>query len=125
MIEILLTTGLALYSSLLFGIAFVIWITTEISVQRSRHFLEKQYMWRCGICGYIYLDDSGESISRCPRCESYNSAADSHTRFVTVATGAEELEHAHGDAEEDRRKNPSRRKRRGARRGPRKRGGRR
>ncbi len=33
---------------------------------------EDAYIWKCGICLHDYIDSSGEEISVCPVCGSYN-----------------------------------------------------
>jgi len=33
---------------------------------------EEAYIWKCGICLHDYIDSSGEDISTCPVCGSYN-----------------------------------------------------
>ena len=82
MIEISLTTAVVFYSTLLGLFLLGIWVYTEVSVRRSYYVLEKQFLWRCLFCGYIYLDEEAQKISKCPRCESYNSAEDRRARFV-------------------------------------------
>jgi phage FluMu protein Com len=122
MIALELKWALVLYSSVLGFMALFIWIYTEITVRRPHRYLGKQYLWRCAFCGYNYLDESDDELSRCPRCESYNSAAEEHARFVPSkghAAGASSQKLV--PATESKR-NPSRRKRpHQRRRGPRKR----
>ncbi len=122
MIPIHLTTALALYSGILFFLAIAIWVYTEIAVWRSQRVLEKQFLWRCVFCGYTYLDEEAEDVSRCPRCGSYNSVTDKHARAVPPRHRAEHEAEKASDTERPRR-NPSVRKRpHQRRRGPRKRG---
>jgi len=117
MIPILLSTALVFYSAVLGLFIVGIWAFTEVSVRRSYFILEKQYLWRCLFCGYIYLDQEAEAISKCPRCESYNSVEDKHARFVRVRPVYKEDE-----GEGELRRNTSHRKRpHMRRRGPRKR----
>ena len=120
MIALELKWALLLYSSVLALMAIAGWIYTEVTVRRPHRFLGKQYLWRCTYCGYTYLDESGDELSQCPRCESFNSASEEQVRFVPVKTPTgKQAERAAEDKEEQRR-NPSRRKRpHQRRRGPR------
>ena len=123
MIQLSLTQGLAFYSFLLLAGAVVIWLYTEITARRVHHRLEAQYLWRCIYCAYTYLDENAETLSQCPRCGSFNSLTDKHARFIKAprATLKPAQQPAATDDESPRR-NPSRRKRPGARRrGPRRR----
>ena len=123
MIAIELRTALTLYAGILGVLIVVIWIYTEIAVRRPMRYLGKQYLWRCVICGYSYLDEADEKLSECPRCGSINSVEDKHARFAPVAKRHEpepEPQTIPDDAEN--RRNPSRRKRPNQRRrGPRRR----
>ena len=33
---------------------------------------EKNFLWQCSICTYVYVDSRHTNISQCPRCGSYN-----------------------------------------------------
>jgi hypothetical protein len=33
---------------------------------------EKNFLWQCSICTYVYVDSRHVNISQCPRCGSYN-----------------------------------------------------
>jgi hypothetical protein len=122
MIALELKYALALYSSIIGLMALFIWVYTEIAVRRPHRFLGKQYLWRCIYCGYTYLDESGDELSQCPRCESFNAASDKNARFVPVK-GASNVSSAVGRSEvESPGRNTSRRKRpHQRRRGPRRR----
>lgn len=125
MIEISLTAALALYSGVIGIGALILWFYTEATTQHAHKVLEKQNLWRCTFCAFVYLDEEAGNVSQCPRCQSLNTATDKGARYVAVA----EAPHSNRDAigpEEPPRRNPSRGKRPGARsRGPRRRGGRR
>jgi len=122
MIQISLTAALILYSSVLLILLLFIWGYTEISVRRSHRILEKQFLWRCVFCGYIYLDEAAETLSRCPRCHSFSSAEDKHARYVRTHASTSSPEKSAMDEALMPRRNPSHRKRpHQRRRGPRKR----
>jgi phage FluMu protein Com len=119
MIEISLSTALAIYSALIGFGAAAIWLYTEIRTRHAYHFLEKQHVWRCVFCAYTYLDEEAEMVSQCPRCASFNSIGDKDAKPVLPRTVAEP-----SAAEEvpvpPPRRNPSHRKRpKAQRRGPR------
>jgi hypothetical protein len=115
MIEIELKWALVLYSGILGAIGIFIWSYTELSVRRPQQYLGKQFLWRCTFCGYTYLDETDEELSKCPRCESFVAATDAQARFVPVDTTSQTVDHDSG-------RNTSRRKRHHQRRrGPRRR----
>ena len=119
MIQLEIGEALILYSGILMILAGAIWLYTEFSAWRAHRTLGKQYLWRCTFCGFSYLDESAESISKCPRCESLNSAQDKNARVIRVRKET----HDNREAEEhESRRNASKRKRpHQRRRGPRKR----
>jgi len=113
MIEISLATAVLFYGVIIALAAGFVWLFTEFSAGRTYTVLEKQHMLRCSFCTYTYLDNSGRPISRCPRCQSFNTQ---------TTPNAPSLEPVPELAEEGAlpRRNPSHRKRPGAgRRGPR------
>ncbi|HOE67689.1 MAG TPA: hypothetical protein PLO62_14315 [Candidatus Hydrogenedentes bacterium] len=122
MIQIELASAVLMYSAILLTIVAGIWAYTEFSVRRERRFLEKQYHWRCVFCGFTYLDESGDPVSQCPRCRSYNSVEDERAREVRPIAVSIAAEKSPAPSGEELRRNPSRRKRpHQRRRGPRRR----
>lgn len=120
MIEISLPAALILYSSIIVAGAFLIWIQTEVVTRKAYLVLEKQYLWRCTFCSYIYLDTDAVRHSICPQCQSINVLEDKQARYIPMAKSLQVVEDV-GDGQVSRR-NPSRGKRPGAkRRGPRRR----
>jgi hypothetical protein len=77
MIELQLSQALLLYSVLLGALAAGIWLYTELSVRRPQRKLGQQFVWKCAFCSCTYLDEHAERVSQCPRCENFNSAAES------------------------------------------------
>lgn len=115
MIEISLSLALALYSLILALIVFIIFLYTELSVRRPQQHLGEQFLWKCTFCACTYLDESQNPISQCPRCHSFNSLEDE--------TGPENLLPIIASTPGDKSgSGGSKRKRRGGKRGPRKRG---
>ena len=119
MIEISLPVALMVYSGIIVAGAFLIWLYTEITTRRAYLVLEKQYLWRCVFCSYVYLDQDAIKHSTCPQCHCINALGDEKARYIPVskAMKAEAPRETH-----ETRRNPSRGKRPGAsRRGPRRR----
>lgn len=84
MIEISLTTALALYSGVVLIGALAVWIYTETSAHHAYRTIERQHLWRCVYCTYVYLDEGADNLSRCPRCESINNLGDAGARYVRL-----------------------------------------
>lgn len=117
MIQISLTMALAVYSIALGAIIVAIWLYTEVVTRTTHRRLATQFYWRCVFCGYSYLDENAEEVSRCPRCDSFVAASDRHAREIRSRKKAAEADHGEKPAH-----NPSRRKRpHQRRRGPRRR----
>lgn len=121
MIQIGLTTAMFIYGAAIVALAIVLYFVSELRATRVYRVLEKQFLWRCTFCGFLYLDESAGVLSQCPRCESFNTGKDAQDKAVSAAK--QRLQHEPPDphdAEQDKpRRNPARRKRRGGRRGPR------
>ncbi len=125
MIEITLTTAVLLYGALILSAFLLLYLLSELRARHVYRVLEKQFMWRCAFCGFLYLDENAAVISKCPRCESFNTMEDaldkavSKARQVVVDSGAERVQEEPGAVP---RRNSARRKRPGqTRRGPRRR----
>lgn len=83
MIEISLTSAIALYGAIiLMGFAFL-YLVSELRASRVYRVLEKQFLWRCSFCGFLYLDTEAATISQCPQCKSYNIMADGQDPVVS------------------------------------------
>ena len=123
MIQIGLTTAIFIYGSVIVMGAILLYFASELRATRVYRVLEKQFLWRCAFCGFLYLDENAGDISQCPRCESFNSGKEAQDKAVSAARPRppEETKEAPTDEDEVPRRNPSRRKRRGGSRGPRRR----
>jgi hypothetical protein len=121
-ITITLTQALGLYAAIVGIGALTIWVYTEVASQRTHRTLEQQHLWRCVFCAYTYLDEAAGTLSQCPRCGSYNALEDAHAKFVVPAGVGRDIQPEKPEpVPESPRRNPSRRRRAGARRGPRRR----
>ncbi len=125
MIRITLTAALFLYGAIIMLGLLMLYIVGELRARRVYRVLEKQFLWRCAYCGFLYLDIEAQVLSECPRCGSFNAVADAQDKVV----GADKQRLQPTEAVEDDaidpeapRRNPARRKRPGqSRRGPRRR----
>lgn len=72
MIQIEITSAIALYSMILCLLILVVWLYTEFQVRRPQRYLGTQFLWHCTYCSYTYLDEGADRLSKCPRCQSYN-----------------------------------------------------
>jgi hypothetical protein len=121
MIQISLTTALVLYSAVLGFLMLMIWVLAEVSTRRTHRVHEQQFLWRCVFCGYVYLDETAEALSQCPRCRNYSSAEDKNARFIPSRPTLAPVETVPSGTDGESR-NTSRRKRpHQRRRGPRRR----
>ncbi|GMW00466.1 MAG: hypothetical protein AMXMBFR84_16030 [Candidatus Hydrogenedentota bacterium] len=122
MIAIEVKDAILVYSAILGIAGAAIWLYTEFSIYRPQRFLGHQFLWKCTICGFTFLDEQDEAIAQCPRCASYISAGDKHARFVPSRATREPTLQSIGEDQNDHARNPSRRKRPNQRRrGPRRR----
>lgn len=121
MIELPLTTALAVYSGIVLLGAAAVWLYTEAASHRAYRKVEKQHLWRCTYCGYVYLDEEAGAYSNCPRCDSINRLDDSGARYVrptreertSLKTELRDPDDRHGGSKQKR---PGRRRRGGRRR---------
>lgn len=65
-----------LYVLALLGSLFLIWVIFEWRAKRRRYEPPGQKLWRCNICGYFYVADGEEKITKCPRCDSFQDDSD-------------------------------------------------
>lgn len=74
MIELSPTTALMLYFGFTLVCLLGIWVASHYR-SRKRTFmpLEKELVV-CEFCLFAYLDVGAKKITRCPKCESYNSS---------------------------------------------------
>jgi hypothetical protein len=125
MIQIGLTTALLIYGSAIVIGAVLLYFISELRATRVYRVLEKQFLWHCSFCGFLYLDENAGEISQCPRCESFNSGREAQDKAVIKAKQKlheETVEPPQPEGEgETPRRNSSHRKRHGGSRGPRRR----
>ena len=71
MIKIEFSLAVALYLVLTTCLVLLI-IIFKNRKDPKQFFSEKNFLWQCSICTYVYVDSRHTSISQCPRCGSYN-----------------------------------------------------
>ena len=121
MIEISITQAFIIYSFVLVVAGIVVWLVTETAVRRYHRILGKQDLWRCYFCAYSYLDESGQPISKCPRCESFNTLDDREAKVHAGGMIEYHEGHAIGQIDAARRNSSHRKRPNQRRRGPRRR----
>ncbi|MDP2921612.1 MAG: hypothetical protein Q8O12_04530 [Candidatus Omnitrophota bacterium] len=72
MIKIDFSLAVALYLILTTGLVFLA-IILEGRKAQKQFSSEKNFLWQCSICTYVYVDSMHVNISQCPRCGSYNN----------------------------------------------------
>lgn len=79
MMRIDLLVGIVLYIGLILFIVSIVWVLggRKQNVLKNSLSGKKEFIWQCEICGYAYVDSKNFSISKCPRCDSYNDRGSS------------------------------------------------
>lgn len=72
MIKIDISLAFALYLLLVLAIFFLPWVYREGKKRLESLNKPERYLWQCSICALIYLDPKEDSLSCCPRCQSFN-----------------------------------------------------
>ncbi|MCM8805153.1 MAG: hypothetical protein NC825_00240 [Candidatus Omnitrophica bacterium] len=67
MIKIELTLAITGYLFLSLLILFF-WMVTEARKKTGFPFKKDEFLWECPLCFHIYIDSSGNEISKCPVC---------------------------------------------------------
>ena len=71
MLKIEFSAAVALYLVLTTFLVLLILIF-ENKKEPRQFSSEKNFLWQCSICTYVYIDSRHANISQCPRCGSYN-----------------------------------------------------
>jgi predicted Zn-ribbon and HTH transcriptional regulator len=71
MIKIEFSLAIALYLVLTTCVVLLIIVLKNRKGQKQFS-SEKNFLWQCFICTYVYVDSRHNTISQCPRCGSYN-----------------------------------------------------
>jgi len=111
MIEISLYTALAFYGSIVIFGTLGMWFYTELTAQRVHRVLENQFLWRCSICAYTYLDEEAGEYSTCPRCGSINRIDDAGVKPYAVKPVESSLDRGEGRRNTSKKKRPTARSR--------------
>lgn len=54
----------------------IIWLVFLKVKVPTEHSAQRESIWQCFICAYIYVDSKHKKLSICPRCGSYNERKD-------------------------------------------------
>ncbi|MCM8764493.1 MAG: hypothetical protein NC907_03815 [Candidatus Omnitrophica bacterium] len=76
MIRIELTLAVTGYLFLALLILFL-WIYKEAKKKSDFSLNKENYLWECPLCFHLYIDSSGNQISRCPLCGSLHKKEES------------------------------------------------
>jgi len=71
MITINFYWAISLYIFLFLGALVGFWLLERRQKDKDLS-LDAKFIWFCSVCTYTYINTQEESISLCPRCNSYN-----------------------------------------------------
>ncbi len=74
MIEVKTTTALLLYLSLFLFLCFGAWALSHLKNRNKKTLPPLYLLSTCEYCHFQYLGKNGEKITKCPQCNSLNSA---------------------------------------------------
>lgn len=77
MIEISPASAAMLYLSITLALLFILWLYQHWKRHRRKPFLDREELYVCEYCHFIYLADPEKPNNRCPECLSYNK----HNRY--------------------------------------------
>lgn len=69
-----LDISIALFIYLFFTVigVLILWIWLERGSGFTAFKVNRENIWQCSVCSYVYIDAKMEDFSRCPRCKSIN-----------------------------------------------------
>tara|TARA_Y100000031_G_C8073373_1_gene316155 strand:+ start:37 stop:315 length:279 start_codon:yes stop_codon:yes gene_type:complete len=71
-IKIEFSFAIALYLTLAVFLLLLVWMLFDKKKGLKPFTSEDRFFWQCDICTYVYVDTKHITISKCPRCESFN-----------------------------------------------------
>ena len=63
--------AVAVFFIVFLGVVFSVWAFAKKEKDRKLS-LDPKFIWFCLVCTYTYINTREETISKCPRCGSYN-----------------------------------------------------
>jgi hypothetical protein len=75
MIRLDLSVILLIYFSLSTVALLLAWLYLDTTRKKKPEEKGEPFIWHCTICDYNYIDSLSDTISRCPRCGSFNEKA--------------------------------------------------
>lgn len=71
MISVNFYLAVSLYMLASISVILVIWILGKKEKDKDLT-LDPKFIWHCSVCSYTYINTKEDTISKCPRCGSYN-----------------------------------------------------
>lgn len=72
MIELDISTAVALYLLLTVVTILLLWLFLDRDAKPKQYASEKKSIWQCQVCTFTYVDSQHDVISKCPQCGSLN-----------------------------------------------------
>jgi len=72
MIELDISTAVALYLLITVVCLLFLWLFLDRETKPKQYTSEKKSIWQCEVCLHTYVDSKHDVISKCPRCASFN-----------------------------------------------------
>ena len=74
-----LTLAISIYLLIQMSLLFLLWFHAEGEGLREIASPEgKEFLWRCHICTFVYIDSRHDELSRCPQCGSFNERKEAY-----------------------------------------------
>ena len=71
MISVNFYLAVSLYMLASISVILVIWLFSKKEKDKDLT-LDPKFIWYCSVCSYTYINTKEDTISKCPRCGSYN-----------------------------------------------------
>lgn len=72
MIELDITTAVALYLCLTVITLLLLELFLDRETKSKQYASEKKSIWQCEVCTFTYIDSQHDVISKCTQCGSFN-----------------------------------------------------
>ena len=72
MIELDITTAVALYLCLTVITLLLLELYLDRGTKSKQYASEKKSIWQCEVCAFTYIDSQHDVISKCTQCGSFN-----------------------------------------------------
>lgn len=75
MIKLDISQAVFLYLVFTVVSVLILWVFLEYGKKEIKLKDDSEYVKRCAICSYTYIDSEMGNLSKCPQCGSYNKNA--------------------------------------------------